>query len=111
METLLLGEFRPQMPDELYPIITSISKEKAITAIYDDSFVETKSFQELTAFDIINARNKTEVVLLNQADLGSYQIRVKDCNGEIIYSEKVHLKKGSQVFSVPPSGLIAFVKN
>ncbi len=108
METLLQGEFQAQMPDHLYPIITSFGKEKAITAIYDDVFVETRKFKSLKAFDIINARNKTEIIVLNETHLGAYKMTVRDCSGHIVYSENIELEKGTQVFSVPPSGLIEF---
>jgi alpha-galactosidase len=110
METLLLGHFQPQMPDHLYPLITSVGKDKAITAIYDDCFVETENFKNIKAFDIINARNNTDVILLNKSSLGNYKITVKDCGGHIIYSQTTKLDKGSQVFQVPPSGIIELVK-
>ena len=110
-EVLLQGDFIPQMPDHLYPMISSIGKEKAITAVYDDSYVETKYFKDLPAFDIINARNKTEVVLLNHADVAIYTMTVSDCKGKVIYTEIVKLNEGARVIPVPPSGLISFVKN
>jgi len=109
-ETLLQGEFQAHSPDHLYPIISSIGKEKAITAIYDNLFIETEVYKGLKAFDVINARNKTEIILRNKSSLGTYKITARDCSGLIIYSRNIELEEGAQAFSVPPSGLIEFVK-
>ena len=110
-DVLLKGDFVPQKPDLLYPIITSVGKEKAITAVYDDSYVETKYFKDLDAFDIINARNKTEVVLLNHSDVAIYTMTVRNYKGDVIYAEIVKLNEGARVISVPPSGIISFERN
>jgi len=109
-DVLLKGEFQPQMPDHLYPLIKSIGKDKAIIAVYDQVFIKTSSFGELPAFDVINARNSKSLVLLNSVDLGIYQADVYNYKGDHISSQKIELTRGAQVFYVPPSGLIQLNK-
>lgn len=109
--TLLQGEFQPHYPDGLYPVITSVGEEKAITAVYDNSYIDTEAFSQLLKFDVINAQNNTKIVLFNHSELGIYEITVKDCRGNVIANKAVKLIKGAQAFHVPPSGLIQFVKH
>jgi alpha-galactosidase len=107
-DVLLKGDFRPQMPDQLYPIISSVGKEKAITAIYSDFVVHTEAFKDLRSFDVINAQNQTKVVLFNDQEMGKYRVEVSDCMGEKVYSKTIELHSGCASFDVPPAGLITF---
>lgn len=109
-DVLLNGDFYPQMPDALYPLISSVGEEKGITAVYNQTLVKTEKYENLKAFDVINAQNQTEVVILNASNLGSYQVKAFDCNGHLIYDLKTKLTQGSQKFSVPASGLLQFQK-
>jgi len=105
-EVLMKGEFIAQKPDELYPLLSSRNNQKAVVGLYGNDVIETKTFKDLEAFDVINARNKTQVVLINEKALGSYQVRVYDCMGALISEKRMALKKGAVVIDVPASGLV-----
>ena len=72
--------------------------------------IEIKTFKDFEAFDVINARNKTQVVLVNEKALGSYQVSVYDCMGELISEKRMALKKGVVAIDVPASELVKFKK-
>lgn len=109
-EVLMKGDFTPQKPDELYPILKAQNTQKAVIGLYGNDMVETDGFKDLEAFDIINARNKTQLVLLNTEDLGLYYLEVRDCMGMVISERKIKLNKGAIAIDVPASGLVKLRK-
>lgn len=109
-EVLMKGEFTAHKPDELYPVLKAQNSKKAIIGLFGNDMIETSEFKELGAFDIINARNNTKVVLVNEEKLGFCQLQVFDCMGELVNERKIMLKKGAVVIDVPASGLIKLTK-
>lgn len=105
-EVLMKGEFIAHKPDELYPLLYTHNAQKAVVGLYGNDMIETKNFKDLEAFDVINARNKTQIVLLNENDMGSYQLQVFDCMGALVSERKIKLKRGALAIDVPASGLI-----
>lgn len=109
-EVLMNGDFVAHKPDELYPLLQTENGQKTIFGLYGDEIIETINIKGKEAIDIINARNNTQVVLLNEEKLGSYQMQVFDCLGELVNEQKVMLKKGALVIDVPSSGLVTLIK-
>jgi len=106
-DVLMKGEFIAHKPDELYPLLYTHNAQKAVVGLYGNNMIETKDFKDLEAFDVINARNKTQVVLLNAEDMGSYQLQVFDCMGDLVNERKIKLYKGAIAIDVPSSGLLS----
>ena len=109
-EVLMKGDFSPQKPDELYPVLKAQNKDKAVIGLYGNDMIETDGFEDLQAFDVMNARNKTQVVLLNNQDLGAYHLQVLDCMGKVISEREINLTKGAVAIDVPASGLVKMRK-
>ena len=109
-EVLMKGDFIAHQPDELYPLLQTENDQKTIFGLYGDDIIETKNIQGKEAIDIINARNKTQVVILNEEKLGFYQMQVFDCMGELVNERKLMMKKGAVIIDVPASGLVRLSK-
>jgi len=109
-EILMKGGFMAHKPDELYPLLQTENEQKTIFGLYGDEIIETKNIQGKEAIDIINARNKTQVIFLNDEKLGFYQMQVFDCMGALVNERKIMMKKGAVVIDVPASGLVRLIK-
>ncbi len=109
-EVLMKSDFIPQKPDELYPLIKAQNTHKAVIGLYGNDMILSAGMANLEAFDIINARNKTQVVILNNSDMGVYHLQVLDCMGETVSERKITLNKGAVVIDVPASGLVKLSK-
>lgn len=109
-KVLMKGEFIAHKPDELYPLLQTEKEQKTIFGLYGDEIIETKNIKGKDAIDIINARNKTQVVILNEEKLGFYQMQVFDCMGDLVNERKLMMKKGAVVIDVPASGLVRLNK-
>jgi len=109
-DVLIEGEFKPQAPDALYPIITSSNSRKSITALYQDVYVMNDFVTIPNAIDIVNARRKSEVLLLNARNYGKYEYKIFNCLGIQTEEGKIRLKKGVVTLKVPPSGLLQLIK-
>lgn len=109
-DVLMKGEFIAHKPDELYPLLSTHNAQKAVLGLYGNNMIETKAFKDLEAFDVINARNKTQVVLVNEEALGNYQVNVYDCLGILVSSRNIDLVQGAVVIDVPASGLMMLNK-
>jgi len=109
-DVLIDGEFIPEQPGTLYPIIRAYSDEKEIIAVYNDQFVSfDRSF--VKEIDIINAKGSSMVIVDFKDDFGNTEISIYDCMGNLkeIYEKK--LKAGVEKFEVPPSGLLQISRN
>jgi len=109
-EVLMKGDFIAHKPDELYPLLQTENDQKTIFGLYGDEIIETKNIKGKESIDIINARNKTQVVILNEEKLGFYQMQVFDCMGELANVRKLMMRKGAVVIDVPASGLVRLNK-
>ncbi len=109
-DVLINGEFKPQAPDALYPIITSSNEKKTISAIYQDVYVKNDFVNVPNAIDIVNARRTSEVLILNTKDYGRFEYKIFDCLGVQIEKGKIRLRKGVTTINVPPSGLLQLKK-
>jgi len=109
-DVLIHGEFKPQAPDALYPVITSSTNAKSITALYQDVYIKNDFDTPPKAIDIVNARRKTDVLLFNGKDYGFYKYRIFDSVGRQTGEGKLRLKKGAIAVAIPPAGLLQLLK-
>ena len=106
---LLDGEFIPQNPGAVYPLLLSKTEEKTIAALYNDMVVRIEPGNR-NQWDVVNAKS-SEAVVLDIADpIGKVTVSIYDCLGEQIFQNTEHLKRGVVKFAVPPSGLLSITK-
>jgi len=108
-EILLDGDFIPQRPDQLYPIIRSSLHQKSIVALYSQQLVILDD-NTITQLDLINASGKDELTVNLKYSPGNCSVKVKNCLGEIVNSYTKELNMGLHTFQCPSSGLIEIVK-
>jgi alpha-galactosidase len=106
---LLDGEFMPENPSALYPVILSRADRKTIAAAYGNVFVSVKG-TEFDHLDMVNAKISETVVLDMKEALGRANIQIFDCLGNIVEERSRRLDKGVFKFHVPPSGLLRIKK-
>ena len=106
---LLDGEFLPQNPGAVYPLLMSKTEEKTIAALYNDMVVSIEPGNQ-NVWDIVNAKSSEVVVLDVNDPIGKVTVSIYDCLGEQIYQNKYRLKRGLAKFVVPPSGLLTITR-
>lgn len=109
-DVLIDGDFRPQAPDALYPVITSCGDTKIITAIYQDVVIKNDFNTKPFAIDIINARKRQKTILFNDGNYGKYKYTVYNCTGEKVDEGELVLTQGAITVNIPPSGLLQLRK-
>lgn len=71
----------PQEPHNLYPVVQTVSKDKAVIAVYTENKVITLP-AEVDDYMILNGTKGTRMILETES-AGDYEIVVKDCMGEV----------------------------
>jgi alpha-galactosidase len=104
-ELLLDGEFEALSPLGNYPTLRARRGDRQVVGVYADGIVRLDG-QAAEAIDVVNAKNSRAVVLDAQSDLGSYRLTVRDCQGQLVRSDRVRLGQGPSRFDVPVSGLL-----
>lgn len=105
-EILLDGEFMPENPGALYPVIRAKAERKIITAAYGNVFVSVDG-ADFDHLDIVNAKISDTLVLDMKEALGKVDIVIYDCTGNVVDSLTKSLDSGVHKFKVPPSGLLS----
>ena len=108
-EVLLDGEFIPKNPGALYPVLRSSTDNKEIIAVYNDQLIEIIN-TDLLAFDVVNAKSSTDIILDFKNDFGKTHIFIYDCLGVLKDDESINIQQGMMKITAPPSGLIKFKK-
>jgi len=107
---LLDGEFLPQNPGALYPLLISRTAEKTIAALYNDMVVNLDQANQ-REWDFVNAKSSEAVVVAVSDPPGKVTVTIFDCMGERIFQSKKNMKKGVVRFDVPPSGLLSIIRD
>ena len=103
-DVLLEGEFFPTSPIANYPIKRASKNGQVIFGLFENQIIElSKAYDDI---HVINAKSTEQVVVLTDGNIGSYEIRSFDCEGNVIYFKSLVLKKGANLIEVPVSGII-----
>jgi alpha-galactosidase len=106
---LLDGEFMPQNPGAVYPLLLSQTEDKMIAALYNDMVVKIEPGNR-SKWDVVNAKS-SETVVLDVADpIGKVTVSIFDCMGNQVFQNTNRLKRGVLKYVVPPSGLLSITK-
>ena len=100
---LLDGDFIPTNPSANYPLLTGVTAEKTIHAVYNEFVVP---LAKSPAIDIVNAKAGPWVFADYSGEPGEAEIAAFDCRGTEIYRKSTRLERGPRKFAVPPSGLL-----
>lgn len=107
---LLDGDFLPSAPLANYPCLSAQSEGKTITAIYNDYVIPFESGFD-KAFDIINAKSSTRVIVDVKGKNQSYNYVIYNCKGDKVDQGSIDFTSGDVfAFDVPASGLISFIQ-
>lgn len=103
-ELLQKYQIRPQEPQNLYPVVWSLSEEQGVGAIYTENRVMGLP-SEVSDYIILNG-TKANAIALKAEREGAYEFVVKDCMGEVV--QKFAYKGKLELFtvSVPIAGQI-----
>ena len=104
-DVLLDGEFIPENPGALYPVLRSSKSNREIISVHDDQVVKISN-NELTEINVVNAKGSTSVVLDFENDFGKTVIYIYDCSGNLRAEYSKDIQTGVVKIIVPPSGLI-----
>ncbi|WP_420401842.1 glycoside hydrolase family 36 protein [Flagellimonas sp.] len=103
-EVFLDGNLKAIGPAENFPLIRANSSKKEILSIHTDRIMDLNG--DFEAYDIINAKTSTSVVVSILKGIGSCRISILNCLGEVERVESRVLHKGLVQFEVPVCGLL-----
>ena len=105
---LLDGEFIPYSPLSNYPILSAYLDNKIIFGVYENAVVEIDP--DFDQIDIINGKLHEQVAFECMGSLGTCQVRIFDCQGNLDWESKENFEEGIHALEVPASGLIQLEK-
>lgn len=107
-EVLLDGKFAALYPESSYPILISSGKNKVIAGVYDNLVLDMEKFP-FDNLDVINGKGTDYVAIKVPADFDA-EVRIYNCIGEEMSSERIHFDKGINQLNAPVSGIIKIEK-
>lgn len=107
-DLLQKGQLCPQEPHNLYPVVWTADREKAVCAVYSENRVIVLS-DDVKEYIILNGSKGTRIILESSLD-GVYEITVKDCAGEETETFRHEGAMGLLPVRVPIAGQICIVR-
>jgi alpha-galactosidase len=109
-DVLLDGEFAPQSPELLYPVVIASNAKKRIVAVYADAVapIEADVPDELI---VVNGTRRHRVVVDLSESLHERHAEVLDCRGWLVHKGPIRHDVGVHAFDVPSAGLIRITAN
>ncbi len=108
-ESILMdGLFTPYNPLHNYPLLKASLNDHAIYGVYDDLVV---SLSEEHTTSLINAKSSKHIVIKTAWTTGSYQLKVQDCQGNLISEQEGDAAENLREIQVPTGGLITITKH
>jgi len=104
-DVLLDGELRPLHPETLYPVVVASTPHKRLIALYQEMVAPAGSNvpRELL---VVNATFASRAVIDIPEAIGKRTLEIRDCQGNVVASERRAFTAGVHVLSVPPAGLV-----
>jgi alpha-galactosidase len=106
-KTLLGSNIQPLYPDKSYPIVYSSNEKECVVGLYQSRFiVDIPTMNSKKDIYIINATATEKLTISNPNATTRMNLKIFDCQGNIITDKPTELKKGLTEFKVPSSGLL-----
>ncbi|MEO1262767.1 MAG: glycoside hydrolase family 36 protein [Bacteroidota bacterium] len=102
-DIILAGKFTPINPLANYPILKTEKNGKSILGVYDD-VVAAIVFEK--QIDFLNAKFSENIIVRNTGTENEVNLHSFNCQGKLIFNQKIILKKGINELPVPPAGLL-----
>lgn len=97
------GELRPLYPHLLYPLVVAKSADKLLAAYY--SGLPLRLDEEIPeSLILVNGSYNDELLLDLCRPMGTVQLTIADCCGEVVSMEEMELQAGLHRIAVPPAG-------
>ena len=104
-DVLLDGEFLPEEPGMLYPVVQAKNREKLIAACYGGRFVDIRGRVPDTVL-IVNGTMNEEILINFEEDPGACDLTIWDCEGEELQSLEVDFYAEPYMIAIPPAGVL-----
>ena len=101
-ETLMKGVFEAKNPAGNYPLLSAKGSNKLIVTVYQNLVVSVK---ESDVIHVVNGKSSNGVVIQSPKNLGTYNLKIHNCRGEIVSSGSVSLDEGVTSINIPAAGL------
>lgn len=107
-DVLLDGEFLPEEPGMLYPVVQAKTREKLVAACYSGRFVDIRGRVPDTVL-IVNGTMNEELLINFQEDPGACELTIWDCEGQELQSLEVDFYAEPYMIAVPSAGVLQLV--
>ena len=104
-DVLLDGEFLPEEPGMLYPVVQAKNRDKLVAACYSGRFIDLRG-PIPDAVLIVNGTMNEELLINFEEDPGACELTIWDCQGEELQSLEVDFYAEPYMIAVPPAGIL-----
>lgn len=107
-DVLLDGRFEPEGINAQYEIVRATTPDKQIVAAYAERTIALRD--PTRAIDLVNATAASQLVVEAKRDLGRYEVRTIDAEGQLKSRTMINLSRGAHVIAAPPAGIVSLVR-
>ena len=104
-DVLLDGEFLPEDPGALYPVVQARTREKGVAACYSGRLVDIRGRVPDIQY-IINGTMNEELLINFEEEPGACLLTIWDCEGEELQSLQVDFYDEPYMIAIPPAGIL-----
>jgi alpha-galactosidase len=104
-DVLLDGEFLPEDPGTLYPVVQARTREKGVAACYSGRLVDIRGRVPDIQY-IVNGTMNEELLINFKEEPGACLLTIWDCEGEQLQSLEVDFYDEPYMIAIPPAGVL-----
>jgi len=104
-DVLLSGEFMPEEPGALYPVVQARTGEKLIAACYSGRLIDLRGKMPKEIF-VVNGTLNDELLVNFTEDPGARRLQIWDCQGELLQEIEVDFYAEPYMIAIPPAGVL-----
>jgi len=104
-DVLLDGEFLPQSPELLYPVVQARTGQKLLAAVYCAGASVCMPDSAPPELILVNGTLQEGLILNLAMPTGKRQMTIRRCTGEVVSSGAMDLSAGLHMLPVPPAGV------
>ena len=105
---LLLGDIMPLYPSTNYSAVLGFSGEQFVGAVYDNVVLPVDRMLSDNA--IINSGFNEKVVISSESDLGAFNAKCYDPEGNVAWENTIEIKAGVTQLKIPVCGILFLKK-
>ncbi|MCD6475571.1 MAG: hypothetical protein J7K85_04810, partial [Anaerolineaceae bacterium] len=104
-DVLLTGEFMPEEPGALYPVVQARTRDKLIAACYSGRLIDLRGKMPKEIY-VVNGTLNDELLINFTEDPGARRLQIWECEGELLQEIEVDFYAEPYMIAIPPAGVL-----